>query len=374
MKDTHTLSYSEDNHGELASRYSTTTTEPIIIVLNAQLVVTEINDAAVTEFFSQKKTEILNHSFLKLLSNQEINGKEVLAQIEYSKHSLFHCSKLYQPRTKKDYELTIICIHLEEQISYVLTLKTCNKESYNNLKAYINAIINNLPGAVYWKDKNGLYIGCNKFVAEMAGFEFPEQMVGKTDYDLCWKEFAEDWQALDQEVMRTGRTIVREEKVKLANGSILTELTHKTPLRNEYNEIVGIIGTSLDITDRKQAEKDLKEAKELAEFANNAFLSNMRHDLRTPFTGILGLADLMAEEETDPDKKENLAQIAESARVLLNHINEIFEFIQVESGQLPILEKQFNLHALLTHTLNLLLPSAKNKQLNFTFNITPIQQ
>jgi len=366
-----TQNFSPDDR--LAPRYSTTANNPIVILLNDQLIITEINESAVSEFFHQKKAEILNQPFAKLLAQQGINEKEVIAQIKYSEHALFHRSKLYQPRTKKSYELAIICIHSGEKTSYALTLRACNNESYNNLKAYINAIINNLPGAVYWKDKDGCYIGCNKFVAEMAGFEFPEQMIGKTDHDLCWKEFADDWQTLDQEVMQTGCTMIREEKVKLANGMILTELTHKTPLRNEYNEIIGIIGTSLDITDRKKAEKDLKEAKELAESANKVkteFLANMRHDLRTPFSGILGLAEVMAEKETDAEKRENLFDIAESARALLNHVNEIFEFVQVESGQLPILEKQFDVYKLLNHTLHILLPSAKDKGLNLSFNLS----
>jgi len=121
-----------------------------------------------------------------------------------------------------------------------------------------------------------------------------------------------------------------------------------------------------------KAEEEFKAAKETAEAANEAkteFLRNMRHDFRTPFTGILGLTELMMVQETDPEKQENLGYIAESAKALLEHLNEIMEFIQIESGQLPILEKSFDLCALLDDIYKMMLPSVENKQLDFQFII-----
>jgi PAS domain-containing protein len=65
---------------------------------------------------------------------------------------------------------------------------------------------------VYWKDRAGRYMGCNKFVATMAGYPSPEDMIGKTDYDFCWNEFADEWQLLDNKVITEDTTIKREEK------------------------------------------------------------------------------------------------------------------------------------------------------------------
>lgn len=126
--------FSHENHSEnnLTPGYSATDTEPVIILLNGQLMVTEINETALTEFFHQKKSEILKQPFATLLIHEEINEKEVLAQIKHSEHSLFHRSKLYQPRTKKSYELSIICTHLGDQVGYTLILNACHPESLEN--------------------------------------------------------------------------------------------------------------------------------------------------------------------------------------------------------------------------------------------------
>lgn len=234
-------------------------------------------------------------------------------------------------------------------------------------------IIAVMPGNVYWMNKKGIYLGCNDNEAKAVGLQTRQEIIGKRNADILGFVIPEFLDEVNKKVMESGNLVIAEEPAVLNDGTQATFLSSKVPLRNQHGEITGMIGISIDITERKEAESALKAAKEAAEAANEAkteFLSNMRHDLRTPFTGILGLAGLMAEQETDPEKKENLSYIAESAQALLNHVNEILEFVQVESGQLPILEKQFDLYALLNHTLNMLLPSAKDKRLNLTLNVS----
>src|SRR5207253_1256792 len=101
----------------------------------------------------------------------------------------------------------------------------------------------------------------------------------KTDYDFLWSKQAEAIIANDRIVLETGQALSFEESAILKDGKKHFFLTQKTPLKNRGGKAIGILGVSLDITDRKEIEKRLREAKEEAELANQAkidFVQNMR--------------------------------------------------------------------------------------------------
>ena len=124
---------------------------------------------------------------------------------------------------------------------------------------YLKNILLNLPGSVYWKDKNGVYLGCNNFQAKMAGLNSPEEIIGKTDYDLSWKDIAPILAKTEQEIMTSGIPKEIIETPKLSDGRKLIMITNKAPLFNERGEIIGIVGTSIDITKQKKLEDELRE-------------------------------------------------------------------------------------------------------------------
>ncbi len=346
---------------------------PCTILLNSDYLIIDANKNALTNIFKKTRKDIHHRSVLDLLAEKNIDVESLKDALEYSENLTSYEIRLHDPQTKKKYDTTITCINLKNKY-FLITLKETASGTYDSLKAYMDAIINNLPGAVYWKDPQGHYIGCNKHVARMAGYENVQDMIGKTDHDLCWKEFANDWQALDQEVMRTGKTMAREEKAKLADGKIITELTFKTPLRDEFNQIVGIIGTSLDISEKKQLEDQLIVSKEKAENANKAkteFLYNVRHDIRTPFSGLLSLSLLLEEGETNLQKKEYLHDIAQSAQELLNYLNEILEYMELEDSTVPVLYKPFEIRTLVGEIVTVMTPAVKYKFVKIESHIEP---
>lgn len=232
----------------------------------------------------------------------------------------------------------------------------------------LDHIISNLPGHVYWKNQSGVYLGCNNKQAHSLGLQHGLEVIGKTDFALPWSHSsAKAFRKHDKVVMESGKPLLTEESATI-DGRDATVLSHKIPLKNSSGEIVGILGMSLDITKQKAMEEELKTAKDEAESANQAkteFLYNMRHDLRTPFSGILSLAESMKESETDPEKKLHLSYVSESARVLLDYLNDILEFVKLERGQLPILDIKFDLYQLLNGLHDMMLPTAQEKALNF---------
>lgn len=238
-----------------------------------------------------------------------------------------------------------------------------------NTQSTLENIIAHMPGHVYWKDKNGIYLGCNNRQAQSAGLKFGYELIGKTDFDLPWgKEQAELIRKNDRQIMENGETEVIEEIIQV-NGKDTIFLSHKLPIRNKHGEIIGVLGMSIDITERKKIEAELNIAKEKAEAANRAkteFLENMRHDIRTPLTGIVGFSDIIKAEAQNPRLKEYADNLVASSHALLDFMDEVLEAIHVSSGEIPKVKKKFVLENIVQHVIDLNKAKAFTKHLNLS--------
>jgi len=121
-------------------------------------------------------------------------------------------------------------------------------------------IMNNIPQAVFWKDRDLIYLGCNKAFADDAGFSSPEDVVGKTDLEMPWKDQAELYRADNRRVIETGEPKLNyEEPQTMPNGSTNWVRTSLIPVR-EDGQVVAVLGMYEDITERKQAEEAIQES------------------------------------------------------------------------------------------------------------------
>jgi two-component system aerobic respiration control sensor histidine kinase ArcB len=233
-------------------------------------------------------------------------------------------------------------------------------------------IIANMPGHVYWKNKDGVYLGCNDSQAKTIGLNYGKEVIGKTDYDLPWgKEMAHICRKNDIRVMKNG---VKEEieETAVINNQEIVFLSQKSPLKDKVGKVVGILGISADITSQKKLEKELIKSKEIAEASNSAkteFLENMRHDIRTPLSGIIGLSEVLRREEDKNKIKEYTLVLAESSKELLRFLNEVLESINVASGKIPFLKKKFDLRETLENLIKLHQPKALEKNLNLMLKV-----
>ena len=125
----------------------------------------------------------------------------------------------------------------------------------------LEKIIDVIPYYVFWKDLSCIFLGCNQTFAQWAGFDTPAEVVGKTDYDCSWKkEEAEFIRTIDRQVMATRIPILNlEESITTPNGQIRTLLASKVPLFDSKDEVCGVLGVVLDITDRKKMENLLEQ-------------------------------------------------------------------------------------------------------------------
>lgn len=117
-------------------------------------------------------------------------------------------------------------------------------------------IINSIPVRVFWKDLNLVYLGCNTAFARDAGFDDPDEIIGKQDHQLAWKDQAEIYGKIDRRVIESGTSILEfEEPQTTSGGQSITLLTSKMPLRDSSGRVIGVLGIYSDITSRKQTEQ-----------------------------------------------------------------------------------------------------------------------
>ncbi|MBY0545626.1 MAG: PAS domain-containing sensor histidine kinase [Gammaproteobacteria bacterium] len=155
-------------------------------------------------------------------------------------------------------------------------------------------------GHVYWKDAHGVYLGCNDKQAQSLGFEKGAEVVGKTDFELPWPpESARQFRENDLRIMESGLAQLLEETAYIGRKKA-TVLSLKAPIKDAENEVCGVLGISIDITEEKKAQ--LREKKAIAMMAKERALkreeknskmsiatltSSIAHDMRNPLSSLM---------------------------------------------------------------------------------------
>lgn len=362
-------------------------------------------------------------------------------------------------------------------------------------------ILELIPYAVFWKDRESRYLGCNHTFGRMAGCSQPGEIVGKDDYDLPWsREEAEAYRADDSAVMESGQSKLHIiESQANADGKDTWLDTSKVPLLNSEGEVVGILGIFADITDQREneielmhtrsyleaaiegidsgivlydkddklvfcndnyrgiypmpaelmapgrtyeqilrsfyihtwgaageiedawvkerldryhlcesewiqqigdrqirvsdqrtcdggtvslrtditemklVEEELRQAKNLAEQANEAksrFLANMSHEIRTPMTAILGFAEVLLNMDLDGEARHAAATIQGNGKHLLGLINDILDLSKVEAERVEVNLEEVEFCGLLEDVVDLLIVRARLSEISLEIDYT----
>lgn len=167
-------------------------------------------------------------------------------------------------------------------------------------------VLDSLPIYVFWKDRNCRYLGCNQAFAEIAGLESPLDLIGKSDYELIWTEQAEHFQKDDKYVMENDKPKLDIiEKQTQPDGLHWVE-TNKIPIKNSAGEVIGILGSFNDITEK------VKLQDERVEREKNSILSTLAggisHDLNNSLSIISGLVNLCQKDFQDNNKHSRLPE------------------------------------------------------------------
>jgi PAS domain S-box-containing protein len=144
------------------------------------------------------------------------------------------------------------------------------------------------------------------------------------------------------------------------------------PIRDQDGRLTNFIAIESDITERKQAEEELRQAKAAAEAASRSkseFVANMSHEIRTPMNGVLGMTELLLDSDLS-ERQRRLAQtIRNSGEALLNIINDILDFSKIEAGRMELDCNAFDVRAVVEETAELLAARAHSKGIELACNI-----
>lgn len=175
----------------------------------------------------------------------------------------------------------------------------------------LREIVDNFPGDVYWKDRKGVWLGVNKRASEslkeMGFLSVPSKIIGKTDKEIFGEETAYIYRQNDFIVMDENREVSVEEETTLPSGERVIKSSTKKPLYNQKQEIVGIIGSSMDITAQKEAERlrlenteqkvKIEEQEKFHKVANQ-----LSHDMRSPLSALKLLYKQTAQKLTENER------------------------------------------------------------------------
>lgn len=197
----------------------------------------------------------------------------------------------------------------------------------------LKTTIEHMPGCVFWQDTNGKILGCNHAQALFAGYKSNEGLIGKTPDIFLTKGYAKEAKKELAEIISTGKPLIKEEVYK-AKDDLRIVISHKTPVKDDTDNVVGIVVISVDISKSKQRELSLEKEKEKLEAANNfksQFIQDIEHDMRTPFVGLCNMTELYAHKETDSEKRKQLQEISSCAQDLLAYCDSLLEFSKSSS-------------------------------------------
>lgn len=259
-------------------------------------------------------------------------------------------------------------------ISHDFTKQKKLEDSLKKEKELLQMLIDNVPDYIYFKDKNSKYIRANKAIGDFYKTDLND-IIGKSDLDYLPKKIAEKLHKQDLEIFENDAEVINKvEKLKNLDGKTIWLSTTKVPIKDEYSKIIGLVGTSRDVTIVELTKKHFEMAKEKAEEANRAksmFLANMSHEIRTPMNGIIGMADILSKSKLDPTQKEYLDIIMKSGQTLLSLINNILDFSKIESGKMELETVLINIRSVIEEVADIHIVHATTKSIDLLTYIDP---
>jgi len=227
-----------------------------------------------------------------------------------------------------------------------------SEANYMLLSKQFEAILDHIPGLIFYKDTKNNFMRVNKYLAQLHG-KSKEELEGKNLSDLYPKEDADNYYQDDLAVINSGLARMNIiEPLETKNG-VKWVSTSKIPFVNTNGETIGVIGMSIDITERKLAEQKIELKNEELEKTNavkDKFLSIIAHDLKSPFNSIVGYCDLLVErvQEEDYDGIGKFAEIiSQSSHRAVNLLMNLMEWAQSQTGRMEFNPEHFEMKSLI---------------------------
>ena len=231
----------------------------------------------------------------------------------------------------------IVILPLRKQI----VLRKAAEKALKSSETHLRTLVQTIPDLIWLKDSNGVYITCNKQFEKFFGAK-EDEIIGKTDYDFVDRELADSFRINDKKAMEACGPSMNEEWITFADGGDRALLeTIKVPMTDDEGNLIGVLGISRNITQRKLAEDEIKLKNEqllLSQEDREKMFSIIVHDLKTPFNSFLGMTQLLSEELhsfTQEEIKEMAASMKTSAESLYALLENLLLWARSKRGMIP---------------------------------------
>ncbi|MCP4399463.1 MAG: response regulator [bacterium] len=286
----------------------------------------------------------------------------------------------------KDELLTKIHIFLR-----ILALQNVLAEERNLLRT----LIDHLPDFIYAKNTQSRYLLANTAVMRALGITAPDELLGKTDFDLLPKELAEQFYRSEQMILQSSQALINQEELTRdqQTGALMWLLTTKVPFRDTQGNILGLVGINRDITTRKQAEEELKRHRDHLEelvkertgelsIANqqlrelnaskDKFFSIISHDLRSPFITILTLTQFLSGQpdiSTNAEVNTKITLLRTSAERLYALLENLLTWARIQRGAMQCEVEVFDLFEIAEENIAIFESKAEHKKITLSNSI-----
>lgn len=343
------------------------TFDDFVFILNYKGNIIQSNQPVVN-LLGFREHELLLKPFDELIFKpNDLNISKIIENVQKKRKESFSTFLISKKQTKIPAEIRmfkgvwsgkdvifVICQDITQKVKAERAIKI-SEEKFSkafNTKAVMMAIVT---------FNEGYFIDVNEAFLHGTGLK-QNELIGRTINDVDIFVYSNIKESLLKQIFTTGRFSEQEIQIKNTKCEILTCLFSTEEVVIQGDKCLLIVMS--DITQRKQVEKELIQAKTQAEEASKAkeqFLSTMSHEIRTPMNAVIGMTNLLLQEQPKPDQIENLNALKYSAESLLSLLNDILDFSKIEAGKIELVKEVFDLRRIAEGIKNTYDLIAKNK-------------
>jgi len=259
-------------------------------------------------------------------------------------------------------EIILVRAQYDEEdviVAYTIDLREIKQmmQELEYERSTLQTIFDTIPDLIFSKNKDLVFTRCNKSMLDFFGVD-EEKLIGNDEVTALGfsTDRMEEYRAVDRTVMNENKPYTAEDHITDSEGHTRIFEFDKVPLI-QNDEIIGVIGVSRDITERKHME----EAAQSANRAKTIFLANMSHEIRTPMNSIIGFSELALSDDIPGKTRDYINNIQESAEWLLEVINDILDISKIESGRIEFEDIPFDLPDIFEFCQLAIMPKTREK-------------
>jgi len=268
----------------------------------------------------------------------------------------------------KPFSAKVVQSRVRNQIQMVNQIRVTRQYAQNmqHTLARLEAVVNNYNGIIWSIDKSGIITSFNGQYLDSFGLK-PEFLVGK-NIDIA-RAKNRHLEIIDN-VEKTFNDGPQDWISEIEGRNFRS---HTTPMHDEEGNVIGVVGSSDDITELTELQRKLEAAVVEAQAANHAksvFLAKMSHEIRTPLNAVLCISEIQHQNNSLPkDIKEAFTRIYASGDMLMGIINDILDMSKIEAGKLELANTPYDIPGMISDTVFLNSVKYKNKPIRLIINV-----